>query len=95
MFVDELDKYFADVGLYILTVGWIEPDYVSFPLGFGGLRCVNESGAEYPLFLSAVSYSVFAVLKISSLDELSDSRLLIEVGICLIIDGGWFDDVLM
>ena len=43
---------------------------------FGGLRCVNESGAEYPLFLSAVSYSVFAVLKISSLDELSDSRLL-------------------
>ena len=56
---------------------------------------MNESGAEYPLFLSAVSYSVFAVLKISSFDELSDSRLLIEVGICLIIDGGWFDDVLM
>ena len=56
---------------------------------------MNESGAEYPLFLSTVSYSVFAVLKISSLDELSDSRLLIEVGICLIIDGGWFDDVLM
>ena len=27
MFVDELDKYFADVGLYILTVGWIEPAY--------------------------------------------------------------------
>ena len=52
---------------------------------------MNESGAEYPLFLSAVSYSVFAVLKISSLDELSDSRLLIEVGICLIIDGEWFD----
>ena len=25
MFVDELDKYFADVGLYILTVGWIKP----------------------------------------------------------------------
>ena len=24
MFVDELDKYFADVGLYILTVGWID-----------------------------------------------------------------------
>ena len=34
MFVDELDKYFAIVGLYILTVGWIEPDYVSFPLVF-------------------------------------------------------------
>ena len=34
MFVDELDKYFADVGLYILTVGWIEPVYVSFPLAF-------------------------------------------------------------
>ena len=34
MFVDELDKYFAGVGLYILTVGWIEPDYVSFPLAF-------------------------------------------------------------
>ena len=30
---------------------------------------MNENGAEYPLFLSAVSYSVFAVLKISSLDE--------------------------
>ena len=35
---------------------------------------MNESGAEYPLFLSAVLYSVFAVLKISSLDELSDSH---------------------
>ena len=79
-FVDELDKYFADVGLYILIVGWIEPDYVSLPLAFCGLRCLNESDAEYSLFLSAVSYSVFAVLKISSLDELSDSRLLIEVG---------------
>ena len=56
---------------------------------------MNESGAEYLPFLSAVSYSIFALLKISSLDELSDSRLLIEVGICLIIDGGWFDDVLM
>ena len=56
---------------------------------------MNESGAEYPLFLSAVSNSVFAVLKISSLVKLSDSHLLTEVGICLIIDGGWFDDVLM
>ena len=41
---------------------------------------MNESGAEYPLFFSAVSYSFFAVLKISLLDELCDSRLLIEVG---------------
>ena len=31
---------------------------------------MNESGAEYLLFLSAVSYSVFAVLKISLLNEL-------------------------
>ena len=58
MFVDELDKYFADVGLYILTVGWI---MFLFLWHFGGLRCVNESGAEYPLFLSAVSYSVYEV----------------------------------
>ena len=31
---------------------------------FGGLRCVNESGAEYPLFLSAVSYSVYIYIYI-------------------------------
>ena len=34
MLADELDKYFAHVGLYILTVGWIEPDYFSFSLVF-------------------------------------------------------------
>ena len=48
MFVDKLDKYFADVDLHILTVGWIEPDYVSFSLvksnkHFGLSEKMNEN----------------------------------------------------
>ena len=53
--------------------------------GFGGC----------PLALGAFSYSGLALLKISLFDELSESLLLIEIGICLITASGWFEDVLM
>ena len=41
-----------------------------------------------------VFYSL-ALLRISLFDELSESLLLIEFGICLMTVGGWFEDVLM
>ena len=65
------------------------------------LVCLIGCGDEYervggcPLALRAFSYSGLALLKISLFDELSDSLLLIELGICLMTVGGWFEDVLM
>ena len=44
-----------------------------------------------PLFSSALSYWGFALLKTSSELEISDKRLLIMLGSCRRIDGGWFD----
>ena len=51
----------------------------------------NFSVAWYPLFLSAVSYVILALLNsISSQDKL-EMRLLVIDGNCLMIDGGWLD----
>ena len=33
------------------------------------------------------------LLKMPMLEELSDSLVLTDFGICLIIEGGWFEDV--
>ena len=49
--------------------------------------------AEYPLTESASSYFAFDFLDISWLDEFFHSLSSIEFGICLIICGGWFDEV--
>ena len=51
----------------------------------------NFSVAWYPLFLSAISYVVLALLNsVLSQDKL-EMRLLIIDDNCLIIDGGWLD----
>ena len=51
MFVDELDKYFADVGLYILTVGWIEPDFVSIiDIEHSAHRCYYYKHEYYVIY---------------------------------------------
>ena len=51
----------------------------------------NFSVAWYPLFLSAVSYVILALLNsVSSQDKL-EMRLLVIDGNCLMIDGGWLD----
>ena len=39
----------------------------------------------YPLFSKAFSYSTFAELNISILDEFLESLLAVDIGICLII----------
>ena len=65
------------------------------------LVCLVGCGDEYervggcPLTLRAFSYSGLALLNISLFDELSESLLLIEFGICLMTVGGWFENVLM
>ena len=52
--------------------------------GFSNFSCV-----WYPLFLSAVLYSILALVNsVSSQDKL-EIRLLVIYGTCLIIDGGW------
>ena len=47
-----------------------------------------------PLFFQAVSYSDFASLEISLLDEVLFDLLLIDIGMCLMTRGGWLEDVL-
>ena len=42
---------------------------------------------ENPLYFSAVSYSPFAMLKMVSLEELSDNLQAMDSGICLMIGG--------
>ena len=49
---------------------------------------VNVSVGENPLFCSAVSYSSFALLKMVSLEELSDNLRAMNSGICLMMGGG-------
>ena len=56
---------------------------------------VNISVGENPLFFSAASYSPFALLKMVSLEELSNSLRTMDSGICLMIGGGWLEEVCM
>ena len=43
----------------------------------------------YPLLVSAAWYSGVALLKMSSFDDISESRLLIQSGTALMTEGGW------
>ena len=47
-----------------------------------------------PLFSKVFSYSTFAELKISKLDEFLESLLAADVGNYLRIWGGWLEEVL-
>ena len=59
-----------------------------FLFRFFGLLGVNSKPAICPESFNASSYSVLALLKISSLAELSDSLQLTDAGICLMMVGG-------
>ena len=59
----------------------------------GGVGGVYSSCFVYPLFFSAFLYMIFLLLNMPMLDELSDSLRLINIGICLMIEGGWFEEV--
>ena len=74
----------ANVGLDAFVVGGLNQMMFLFLLLFVGLGGEKDRGEEYSLFcrgeeysllLRAASYSGSAVLKMSSLDELSDSLL--------------------
>ena len=78
------------VGLYAGAKRWIKP---YFSAEFSSLR---RSWCEFnislkPLFLSALFYSSAASSKHFSSHEIPYILLLIMAGICLVIDGGWFD----
>ena len=51
----------------------------------------NFSVAWYPLFLSAVSYVILALLNSVLSQYKHEMQLLVIDGSCLIIDGGWLD----
>ena len=50
---------------------------------------LNFSVAWYPLFLSAVSYIILALLNLASSQDKLEMRFLVIDGNCLMIDGGW------
>ena len=45
----------------------------------------------YPLSFKSLLYFSAAVLKIASVDELLDSLMAIDDGICFRIEGGWLE----
>ena len=49
---------------------------------------------DFSTFVVWISYSIFAELKISTLNEFLESLLAVDVGNCLIIWGGWLEEVL-
>ena len=49
------------------------------------------SVAWYPLFLSAVSYIILALLNFVSSQDKLEMHLLVTDGNCLMIDSGWLD----
>ena len=48
----------------------------------------------WPLSFRAFWYIGFASLKLFSLLDIAESLLFMPIGICFIIDAGWFDPVL-
>ena len=50
---------------------------------------MNLSVDWYPLFLSAISYVILALLNSVSSQDKFEMRLLVIDGSCLIIEGGW------
>ena len=81
--------------LMFLLYGGLSQITLHFLFFFLVLRGVNMSVRENPLFSSAVSYTPFALLKIVSLEELSDNLRALDSGIVLVMGGGWLEEVCM
>ena len=82
--------------VFMLTLyGWL--NHVIFLLQFllGGGADVNSMVSLKPLISSTLSYVDTALLKYSFLQDISDILLLTIDGICLVIVGGWLDNLLM
>ena len=77
--------------LTFLLYGGLNQIMFLFLFYFGVLRGVNMSVGENPLLFSALSYSLFALLKMVSLEELLDNLRAMDSGIGLMIGGGWLD----
>ena len=83
-----LRKVFPMFVLMFLLKGGLNQIMFLFLFRFFGQLGLNSRSAVCPEVLSAFSYSVFALLKISSFAELSDNLWLTDVGICLMMDLG-------
>ena len=84
MSIDQLKKYFCNICGYCFVKRWVEPNNILrsifwFLLLIFGVFKVNF---EPTLFFRTSSYSHFAVLNISLLDEFFDSLSWMEFGIC-------------
>ena len=83
-----LRKVFPMFVLMFLLKSGLNQIMFLFLFRFFGRLGLNSSSAVCPEVLSAFSYSVLALLKISSFAELSDNLWLTDVGICLMMDLG-------
>ena len=81
-----LRKILPMLAWMLLLQGGLNQMMFLFLLRFVGLHGKKDRGIEYPLFCRSASY--FAVLKMSSLVELSYSLLVMDVGIYLMMLGG-------
>ena len=73
--------------LTFFVVWWIKSNNIASPVLFLVIRGVNTTVGENPLFFSTASYSPFALLKMVSLEELSDNLRAMDSDICLMMGG--------
>ena len=96
MSVDQSKKNFRNICRYCLAEWWIKPNSIfSYVFGFCCWFLVYLKPTLNLLFFRTSSYLHFALLNISSLDEFFDSLFWMELGICFMAFGGWFDKLWM
>ena len=86
--VQKVQETFCDAGNDVLAIWWVKSGDVLLCFGLFFLVFVKFDLTEwYPLFSKAFSYSTFAELKISILDEFLESLWAFDIRNCLIIWG--------
>ena len=73
----------------------VEPKYISIPVFWIVFFYVCILVFVYKRCFCALSYMCLYLMKMSILEELSDYLRLIDFSICLMIEGGWFEEVWM
>jgi len=56
---------------------------------------VYSMGCLWPFIFSALLYTILFLLNMFMLEEFSDSLRLIDIGMCLMMEGGWLEEVFM
>ena len=79
----------------LVNGGWNQIIFQDLFFGFCPWFLVYSKSTLNPVFFRASSYSHFAVLNISSIDEIFDSLFWMEFRICFMTFGRWFDKLWM